>query len=389
MTTHDSYTVQHIDEEQFQSLQADWTGLSRLCPDAPVFLSWEWIALWWQHYSKGARMWILIARDAEGGLAGIAPLLRIRRWLGPLPVRMLRFVGSGEVCPAHLDVLSRPGEEEGVAAAFSEYLLMSGAAWDLADLGQMAAGSRLASILQAARVKCLEALPTCCPFLRLAEDWDSFLKRVDKKLRRNLRYFENLIEREHPGGLAIDSITDRDEIERALEVIVEMHKTTRGYTSFGAPRLQAFHQAIAAVALEKGWLRLYRLTIDGHAAAMLYAFRYGSTVYAYQVGHAADYNRYSSGRLLFAHALRAATEEGAVRFDFLEGDQGYKYEWPSETRLDPHLLLSRNWRGDAYVAWVTQVDRTRKFARERLPWKAKSLVERVISGLRVRLATAG
>jgi CelD/BcsL family acetyltransferase involved in cellulose biosynthesis len=146
---------------------------------------------------------------------------------------------------------------------------------------------------------------------------------------------------------------------------------------------------MAAVALEKGWLRLYRLTIDGHAAAMLYALRYGSTVYAYQVGHAAKWNRYSPGRLLFAHALRAAIEEGAVRFDFLEGDHGYKYEWPSETRLDSHLLLSRSWRGDAYLAWVAQVDRARKFAREHMPKKAKSFVERVISGVRLRLETSG
>ena len=77
---------------------------------------------------------------------------------------------------------------------------------------------------------------------------------------------------------------------------------------------------------ERGWLQLNFLTVDEAPAASYINFLYGDRVMVYNSGHAhEDYGGLSPGIVLLAWNIRHAIEQGYKHFDFLRGDEAYKY----------------------------------------------------------------
>jgi CelD/BcsL family acetyltransferase involved in cellulose biosynthesis len=96
--------------------------------------------------------------------------------------------------------------------------------------------------------------------------------------------------------------------------------------------LLAFHRELSAIALERGWLRLWVLWLDRRPAAAFYGFRYGERFLYYQAGFDRAFARWSVGLVAMGLAIRSAIEEGAGEIDFLHGGETYKSLW------------SRSWR---------------------------------------------
>lgn len=100
----------------------------------------------------------------------------------------------------------------------------------------------------------------------------------------------------------------------------------------GDPRVQGFHRAAAARLLSAGMLRLYRLRIAGAVAAVYYGVTAKGTAYAYLGGFDPSQPRLSPGLQIIGHAIEQAIAEGASRFDFLRGTEGYKHAWGAVDR---------------------------------------------------------
>ncbi len=100
----------------------DWDRLSAGVP----FRSWAWLSSWWRHYGParsggpdGPRLSVLCVFDLDDTLVGLAP------WYldgsGPAG-RVMRLLGSGEVCSEYLSLLCQPGLEDRVARAVADNL---------------------------------------------------------------------------------------------------------------------------------------------------------------------------------------------------------------------------------------------------------------------------
>ncbi len=61
--------------------------------------------------------------------------------------------------------------------------------------------------------------------------------------------------------------------------------------------------------------------------AVLYGFRRRGSTYFHLSGFDPEYARFSAGKLPLAHAIRHAIAEGRTVFDFLSGQEAYKYQW--------------------------------------------------------------
>jgi CelD/BcsL family acetyltransferase involved in cellulose biosynthesis len=97
-------------------------------------------------------------------------------------------------------------------------------------------------------------------------------------------------------------------------------------TVFSGPRI-ALHRALAAHAVDRGWLRLRLLELDGRPVAANYALRVGDAEWYYQAGRDPAHDRASVGFVLLAACVRAASEEGAREYRMLRGDEHYKRSW--------------------------------------------------------------
>src|SRR4051794_38133681 len=92
---------------RFAEMREEWNALLRGSTSDCVFLTHEWLSLWWKHLSEGRTLSILTARH-DGKLVGLMPLaLRAAQYTRMIP-RSLEFLGSGVVGSDYLDVIVKP-----------------------------------------------------------------------------------------------------------------------------------------------------------------------------------------------------------------------------------------------------------------------------------------
>ena len=88
--------------------------------------------------------------------------------------------------------------------------------------------------------------------------------------------------------------------------------------------LRGFHAQFARRALDRGWLRLWLLELDGRPLAAWYGFRYANAEWYYQSGRSLDAAAENVGFVLLAHTIREAINDGCSEYRMLRGGEAYK-----------------------------------------------------------------
>ena len=211
-----------------------------------------------------------------------------------------------------------------------------------------------------------------CPFARLGgHSWDSYLATLGAEHRYNVRRrLRNLAGRFE---VRFERAATDAERRAGLAEVVRLHRKrweARGgrSTAFSTAAVLAFHEEASRLALERGWLRLFSLRLDGAPVSALYGFRYGRRFYFYQSGFEPEYGRHSVGLVTMALAIKSAIEEGAEEYDFLHGDEPYKFLWTRDARELRRLeLYAPSLRGRLSRGAVEADRAARKLARRMLP----------------------
>jgi CelD/BcsL family acetyltransferase involved in cellulose biosynthesis len=125
-------------------------------------------------------------------------------------------------------------------------------------------------------------------------------------------------------------------LERDLDAAFRLHRARFGkHTACNyCGAHEPFQRAFAALALERGWLRLLFFELDGEPVSFEHGFLFERAYFAYQAGRDRAWDRHSVGSLVELETIRAAIEAGAAEYRFLGGEEGYKYRFPTE---DPRL----------------------------------------------------
>lgn len=336
------------DQQGLDCLEKEWDVLLNLSRNRSVFLTWEWVRTWWEVFKEGKELFIIVFRDENETLCGMAPFYRMEKLRRPFRVRELRFLGFGEeVKPDYLGVISAPEMEKEVTAALCGYLQEVSSEWDtlyLTDIPEeLPYLEEIARFYKEKRYLIHQKPSADCTYIPLDISYDRFIGTLGKNLqynigRRTKTLFKNF---KTEFFLWEDPFTVREGIEHLGFLHRRRWVAKESNHSFSSDRYLVFHQQIAERFLRKGWLRLYGLKVDGAIVALLYCYRYLGKIYYYQSGFDPDWYKYSVGLVLRASALRHAIEEGASEFDFLRGDHGYKQEWSQKTRTTRALYLAK------------------------------------------------
>ena len=304
--------------DRLDSLRGDWTRLA--AASGNVFASWEWSELWWRHYGHGRGLRIAVSRREDDEIEAIVPLFIWSRW----PLRILRLVGHGH--GDRLGPICRDDETETAAQALQ--LALAAEPHDV-FVGDWVAGERdWARVLGGHVVR-----TTGYPILHFTGgSWDEFLARQSPRFRKSVRHRRNRLERNHD---VTYRYADSATLERDLDAAFRLHRARfrehRGCLFCGD---EAFQREFAALALERGWLRLLLLEVDGAPVCSEYGFLFQNAYFAYQGGRDPAWDRESVGFLLEVESIRRTLEEGAAQYRFLGGEEAYKYRFPIQ---DPRL----------------------------------------------------
>jgi CelD/BcsL family acetyltransferase involved in cellulose biosynthesis len=334
--------------ERVDDLDALQDDLNRLAEaSANVFGTYEFLSTWWRHFGADGTLELVACRDEEGSTLAVLPLYLWRS----RPVRVLRFLGHG--AGDELGPLSAPADRERAGDAQLAALRGPLGRWDVL-VGEQLPGRDTWPGRAGARTLVREGSPLLGLDPELS--WDGLMATWSSKLRRDLRGDERKLTRDH--GLAFRLADDPERLDRDLDVLFELHESRWPDSPFG--QRQAFHREFAAIALERGWLRLWFLELEGKPAAVWHGFRFGAADAHFQVGRDPSWHKFGTGTLLTGHTIREALADGQREYRFLRGGEDYKYRFATD---DPGLQTIGLGRGLLGRAALTSVVAARRIRR--------------------------
>ncbi len=357
------------DAGRLRHLADEWTELLADSEADCVFLTREWLETWWTHFA-GKRTLAVVTVRRQDRLLGLAPcFIERKRFGGVMPYPSLQFLGSGLVGSDYLDVIIRRGHEQHVSRTLAEYFHSRRLVVTLSHVkqqGALAAG--FASELEQARWRVHRSPIDVCPHIPLkGHTWETYLASLGSQHRynfnRRLRNFQK------QGTVVFDVVEKEDQRREALETLIDLHNLRwderGGSETWQSPAMRAFHEAFTKVALERGWLRLFILRLDGCPVGALYGLLYGHRFYFYQSGFDPMYRQHSVGLLTMGLAIKQALKEGAEDYDLLHGQETYKFLWAKETAQLERVHLYPPGAGGALCRGAVMVDELAKSAARR------------------------
>ena len=179
-----------------------------------------------------------------------------------------------------------------------------------------------------------------CPVIALPPTWQEYDRAMGTKLRGNLKRRKRQLDEAFAAQL---ETVQAPSLAASMQALFRLHNTRwrrRGaMVAFSGHKLQAFHLQVAERFLQRGWLRLHRLVLDGETRAAMYTFQLRTRVYHYLAGFDPQLARFGPGALLMQHALKRAIDEGVTEFDLLRGDESYKYTWKARDYATCRLIV--------------------------------------------------
>jgi CelD/BcsL family acetyltransferase involved in cellulose biosynthesis len=284
------------------------------------FLTWTWQHEWTRAFAAARRLEIRRVEDAEGRLVALLPLHEIEPGV-------LGLIGGADISD-YLDLIALAGHEEEAWMALLQSRAAERVTWDLhAVPGASPTVSALPQLAAACGLSASVTIEERCPVLVLPSSWDEYLASLSGKHRHELLRKMRRLEREAPEARAACA-SHAAEVENRLGDFFDLHRRSRvGKARFMDARMEAFFRRVTAALVERRAARLWFLDTASGPVASFITIEWDDTVGLYNSGFHPDRATLSPGVVLLAHLIRDAIERGKRRFDFLRGEERYKYEF--------------------------------------------------------------
>lgn len=305
-----------LDVSQLNGWAARWDQLVDSSPLPSPFLR-----SWWLTGAGGPGRHFLLVVDGAHLLGGLA-----LEWRHPM--RSVRVMGDGSLCPDHLDLLAAPGHEAAVVSLLRDWLCRPGER--LLDLKGIRAGSRL-----------IEALPgrvrrepmAGAPFTPLPDSPEAYRAALPSQFRKNLRVSAK--------RLAAEGVTHRairgQAVRARLETLRELHQAQWGSRSGFLPVFDRFAAGFSG-GCAADEVVVHELGNDDLVVATVTAFEVAGRVSLYQSARLTDRRWRDVTTILLAAIIDDACVRGLSEVDFLRGDEPYKGRFAPDRREMSRLV---------------------------------------------------
>ncbi len=363
-----------------------WDRLLAVTARATPFSRWTFHRAWWDAYSETAHEEYLVclrsgSPSAQAGadlqaddMVAIVPLMHrhevepddtltrtVMRQAAREPATRVPPLAKAVFFAAsyHADyatVLCDPADLPQVAARLIDCLASGpdlshdAVPWDVVDLRRLRdddpALPALETAFRAAAEEhgwaVLREQEDVCPVLHLGSaDWDAYLQGLGKKERHEVR--RKLRRAEGAGEIRFETIP---ELTSFVDDFVAIHQARWGDDGLfpdtpGGARSRRFLQRLAELEGADGAFQFGRLMVGDRMIFATAAFVQNGVCYFYNAGASPEARDLSPGVVGVAAYLQDRMANGCLTFDFLRGNEPYKYEWGAVDQPIHRLLISR------------------------------------------------
>ncbi|MBI1794040.1 MAG: GNAT family N-acetyltransferase [Chloroflexi bacterium] len=305
----------------------DWNTLVEAGISDTPFSRYEYLSQWWQ--TRGGGEWkqaelVLVSASENGRLIGIAPLFKTD-YDGRAA---LLLVGSIEISD-YLDLIVRAEDLPRFLTGLFDFLVHSGLQagtacdwYNLPDSSPTLAALKAESERRGWTYRQEIYRPT--PRIALNGSFEEYLARIEKKQRHEIkRKMRRAAEYEMPVRFYI--VEDAAALDSEIEAFFSLMIQDPNKALFLKDDMHLQMTSILRAAFEHGYLWLAFLEVGGVKAAAAVNFDYKNKLWGYNSGVNRDFMELSPGWVLLGHQIQWACEHGRTEFDFMRGDEEYKY----------------------------------------------------------------
>lgn len=307
-----------VGQETFERLTPRWTEMLARKPESTVFDLPSWQSIWWEHFGEGQHLRLLTVAGPGGEVELIAPLV--------VNDGTASFLGGTDLVDYH-EFISPAAVSEFCLEAMFRQLTSGGEvrAFRLESIPEKSPSiANFRAVAEKAGWHVEVEQEDVAPRLELPADWDSYVAGLRKKdrheLRRKLRRLEAAGEVDHI------ELTSPGEIDTAADEFFRLHRMSMpDKADFMTPERECFFRDVAGRLAEEGVTRLCFLRLNGENVATSLSFVAGGVRYLYNSGYDPRRRQLAVGLLNHAYTIRRSIEQGHNSFDFMRGDESYKY----------------------------------------------------------------
>lgn len=337
----------------FERLEQDWNAVYDSDPDAQLFLSHKWLAGW---LGWIAGPWfILAARTSDAADAPYVAFFPLRMSVKASDVALHNEINmAGNFAADYTGILCRPGFEHQAIPALARHLKqMKWARLNLENARISEARYRLLmayfpksgfQIDQINRVNSVDGIDNgLCPFAPLPADWNSYLDSLSANTRQKIRRLLKQVEASDEFRV---TLAESGTVERDIDTLLRFWKIK--WTSRKGDLVHSLVRSNRAMLLrsfQSGLLHLPTLWKGDRplaALATLVDQRKRSFLF-YMTGRDETFEGPPPGVILHAYSIRHAIQNGFTEYDFLRGNEPYKYSFGvKERRIRCTVIGTRN-----------------------------------------------
>ena len=320
--------------ESLNDLTPEWDVLQAASADQLFFLSTTWHGAWARAQAASLDDHSVLALRDNGNLIAVAPLNETEGGI----TFSLDFNLTD-----YQDLLTRPGSERSAW----EGLLAHGrqAGWTRIELVGVREDSAVAPLIADFAVadgwRAAKTDWDVSPYLDLPGSWDDYLQGLNKKDRHELRRKSRRLDEAGTIDYEIIDQWDEEAEEAVLTFLRLMEMSGDEKAKFLTGDRRALLTTISKAAAHAGALRLCFLRIDGVRTSAIMSFVSGGRWLLYNSGYDPQYRPQAVGLLLKAWSIRYAIESGLREYDFLRGNEAYKYDLGGRDRKLYRYVLER------------------------------------------------
>ncbi len=333
----------------FNQLEPVWNELLGQTGRPTVFLTFEWLATWWAcHAGPRRRLCILVVREGSR-ILGIAPLMSVRKKVFGLPVRTIELLSMAEhadhpaACSGTLDFIVRERTEDVLDAMFTHLTRVRGE-WQFLRFHPVPRASALIAFLdgRAERLgwRVRKRIVLANATARFDKGWDDYFRALPGRFRKQLRRKEALLRSlgsvEFRGSQTLGS--GKDLFDEILDIERRSWKWRKG-VSVNSAAYKGFYRAFADSANRKGWLRLWKLIVNGEEIAYDLCVEYGGEVQGLKKSYDARFRRFSPGTILEWKMFEEFVRNGAKAINVLWGNVEHKRQWAPQWDQQYEVIL--------------------------------------------------
>lgn len=322
---------------------AAWNALvEQSIADTP-FSRYEYLSQWWK--TRGGGEWqnaelILVSASEGDQLTGIAPLFLVEHD----GQRALLLVGSIEISD-YLDLIVREQDLERFVSGLLDFVAARQEGWSGLDWYNLPDTSPTVAALKAEAERRgwahSEEIYRPTPRIPLSGSFEDYLARIDKKQRHEIRRkMRRAAESEKNVRFTIANGTEN--IDSEIDAFFELMAQDPAKAEFLHAAMRAQMSATIQDAHAHGYLWLAFLEVDGAKTAASLNFDYKNKLWGYNSGVSSEHRELSPGWVLLAHTIQWCCENGRYEFDFMRGDEEYKYRFGGVNKFVMRVKVSKS-----------------------------------------------